>query len=86
MYNFYKYRSKIKRPHAHQVEFVRQMMEAKRDGRRISVRPPQKIAEYLEKENQADLIIKLLAEHFSKRRTAYENYTQEQLISDLEGI
>ena len=84
---YHRNKPKIKGLYSHQKEFVRQMLITKRDGKRISVRPPLKIAEYLEKEkSQSDLIIKLLAEHFAKQRSIYEDYTKEQLKANLDGI
>ena len=85
---YHKYRTKTKNTGLnfdHQKNFVRQSLEAKRDGKRISVRLPKILDKYLGKD-LSDLVVRLLAEEFSKQRTAYENYTQEQLTADLEGI
>lgn len=82
-----KYRQKTKDLYPHQKEFVRQTLMAKRDGKRLSIRLPLVIEEYLEKEKSvADLTIKLLAEHFAKTRTIYDGWTNEQLQAELEGM
>jgi hypothetical protein len=85
---YYKYRTKTKNTGLnfdHQKNFVRQALEAKRDGKRISVRLPQILDKYISKD-LSNLVVRLLAEEFSKQRSAYEDYTQEQLMADLEGI
>ena len=82
---YHKYKPKSKLSFGHQREFVRQSLEAKRDGKRISVRLPKTLDKYIGKD-LSDLVVRLLAEEFSKQRTAYECYTEEQLIADLEEI
>lgn len=82
---YYKYRIKTKKLYFHQIEFVRQACEARRDGKRITVRTPKLIEKYLNKD-VSNLVVRLLAEHFSTQRSAFENYTEEELCTQLEGI
>ena len=85
MSDYHSYYKKSKRPYPHQAEFVRQSLGAKRDGKRISVRLPKLLDKYLTK-GLSNTIVRLLAEEFSKQRSAFEDYTDEELVESLEGI
>lgn len=85
MGNYYKRKPKTKHLHPHQLEFVRQSLEAKRDGKRITVRLPKCLDKYCP-QNISELVVKLLATEFSKQRSEFENYTKQELIEDIGDI
>jgi hypothetical protein len=82
---YYKYRPKSKQTYSHQEEFVRQSLSAKRDGKRITVRLPKEFDKYIP-QNVSDLVVKLLAQEFSKQRSVFENYTKEELEESISDI
>lgn len=85
MSDYYKYKRKSQELYYHQLEFVRQTCEAKRDGRRITVRTPKQLDRYLGK-NISDLVVKLLAEHFAKGRSIFSDLTDEELREQINNI
>lgn len=83
MSNYYNYRQKTKKPSQAQIEFVRQIINAPKNGKRLSIRLPKILEQFNPK---SKLLIKLLAEHYSKEITPRSFWTEEELEEELEGI
>lgn len=83
MSNYYNYRRKTKKKPHYQVEFVRQIIDAPKDGKRLCVRLPKQLEQF---NPDSKLVVRLLAEHFSKNFTPRSSWNKEQLDAELEGI